>query len=387
MTTDRLQAVVIGAGWAGEGHTLALRYAGVDVHTICARNVDIVRAVADRLDVPNASIDWPSTLEETRPDIVAIATPASLRGEPIKIAAELGCHLYCDKPLDINAPKAKGLLDAVTQAGVKHAYAATGCYHPGVPWLAEQVAAGAVGTVRAVDVVSRFDLPQPATTPWSWMDSLAHGGGMLNNGFPHILAIVERILGRPVARVAGTASVGRTKARAIADIHDFRQIWGPQPSEEALVGCEWRACDADGQGAILAEVPPRGDGSPVVLTCVFSSTVVAAWPPAGFRIYGDAGTLAADGMMNPYNTRLWTDPQADPTHLETPQRLIGAVPPFEGDAGHFTQGKWAALACDFVADIEGKDHAPYLTFFDGWRYQVAIDAIRAGQGWQELPQR
>jgi len=136
MTKDHLQAVVIGAGWAGEGHTRALQYAGVDVHTICARQMDIVRNVADRLGVPHASVDWRRTLEETKPNIVAIATPASLRAEPIVMAADLGCHLFCDKPLDIDTPKAKVLLDAVESAGVKHACAATDCYHPGVAWLA-----------------------------------------------------------------------------------------------------------------------------------------------------------------------------------------------------------------------------------------------------------
>ncbi|RIK39349.1 MAG: hypothetical protein DCC57_20275 [Chloroflexi bacterium] len=38
-----------------------------------------------------------------------------------------------------------------------------------------------------------------------------------------------------------------------------------------------------------------------------------------------------------------------------------------------------------VADIRGEPHRPYLTFYDGWRYQEAIDAIRSGRGWYELP--
>jgi hypothetical protein len=53
--------------------------------------------------------------------------------------------------------------------------------------------------------------------------------------------------------------------------------------------------------------------------------------------------------------------------------------------GDDVQNKWAALARDFVADIRGEPHEPYLTFRDGWRYQEAIDAIRAGHGWHDLP--
>lgn len=38
------------------------------------------------------------------------------------------------------------------------------------------------------------------------------------------------------------------------------------------------------------------------------------------------------------------------------------------------------LVRDFVADICGEDHEPYLTFRDGWRYQVAVDTIRQAGG-------
>ena len=64
-------------------------------------------------------------------------------------------------------------------------------------------------------------------------------------------------------------------------------------------------------------------------------------------------------------------PQGMP--LPTPQRLLERLPQIGDDV----QNKWAALALDFVADIHGEPHEPYLTFHDGWRYQEAIDAIRA----------
>jgi len=382
---SNLSAIVIGAGWAGEGHTRALRYAGVDVHTICARNPEVTRAVADRLEIPNASTDWRATLEATRPDIVAIATPASLRTEPILLAAKLGCHVYCDKPLAVDAPTAKELLDAVQRAGVKTAYAATCGLHPGFAWLSEQIAAGAVGSVREVE--ANWRLPQPAAThkPWTWMDSLARGGGPLNNAIPHLFAIIEQMLGGQVTCVAGHCRPGRKRAPVLPDIHDQRQLFGPPPSEESLEDREWRRCDVEGSSSLLAEVAATDDRDPPArLVAVLSGDIVAAWPSPGFRVYGTAGTLAVDGYVNAQNIRLWTEPGTDPTPLPTPQRLIDAIPPFEGDGDHYVQGKWAALARDFVADIRGLDHDSYLTFADGYRYQVAIDAIRAGAGWTQL---
>jgi hypothetical protein len=53
--------------------------------------------------------------------------------------------------------------------------------------------------------------------------------------------------------------------------------------------------------------------------------------------------------------------------------------------GQGETNRWAALADDFVADVRGEPHRPYLTFRDGWRYQEVIDAIRSGRGWYTLP--
>lgn len=40
--TKPLRAIVVGAGSAGEGHTLALRQTGVEVVAICARQQAVV---------------------------------------------------------------------------------------------------------------------------------------------------------------------------------------------------------------------------------------------------------------------------------------------------------------------------------------------------------
>ena len=82
-----LRAVVVGAGFAGEGHTLALRYAGVDVVAVCSRTPAVVQDVAARLGVPEASTDWAETLQRVRPEIVAVATPGSLRTPLIEARA------------------------------------------------------------------------------------------------------------------------------------------------------------------------------------------------------------------------------------------------------------------------------------------------------------
>ena len=67
--------------------------------------------------------------------------------------------------------------------------------------------------------------------------------------------------------------------------------------------------------------------------------------------------------------------------LSVPEQFSDAIPCIGDDI----QNKWGALVQDFLADIQNHPHEPYLTFQDGWRYQVAIDAIRTSQGWTQLP--
>ena len=76
---SKLRAVVVGAGWAGELHTQALQYAGVKVVALCGREPQAVQKAALHLGVAVASTDSRDSLLNLKPDIVTIATPASLR--------------------------------------------------------------------------------------------------------------------------------------------------------------------------------------------------------------------------------------------------------------------------------------------------------------------
>ncbi len=370
--TRQLRAVVVGAGWAGEGHTRALQYAGVDVVAICARQKDVVRSVADRLGVEAASVDWRRTLENKEPDILALATPAVLRGSVVEAAADLGCHLFCDKPLATTAQEAGRLYRVVDEAGVKHAYAATWCYDPSVAWLAELIRDGSVGLLREIVVTLRMGFPQLA--PWSWFMSLAAGGGMLNQLLPHALGILETITGGKVVRAMGEARVLIDRAPVIPGIHDFRSWWSMMANQmrsEDLEGLEWRSCDADGAFSALLQF--KTTQTDVQVTVMMSIGQPVSSKANGMHLYGDAGTLIAEGVAT-FSVSRMRPGAADAEALAVPQRLWDELP----DVGDATQNKWCVLARDFVADIQGRGHRPYPTFADGWRYQQAIDAIRAG---------
>jgi predicted dehydrogenase len=373
-----LRAVVIGAGWAGEGHTKALRHCGVDVIAICARQADVTQAVADRLGVPIASTDWRRTLETEKPDIVTVATPASLRGEVVEKAVELGIHLLVDKPLAVNAQEAKRLFSLAERAGVKHAYAATHRYGPSTAWAAELLNSGIIGPVREIDFFGRLNTANPLA-PWGWYDQLASGGGILNNAMTHLLGMLERMIGGEVINVTGEAQVLRREAPVVPMLHDFRERRTKTPTAEEAANLEWRPCDVDGAFSAFLRFAAPKSGEQVRVCTILNFAAKVPAPTNGWYFYGTEGTMVGEGAFSFTLSQVGAD--GERKHLPIPQRLLDDLP----QVGDDYQNKWTALLRDFVADIRGEPHSPYLTFRDGWRYQEVIDAIRDGRGWFQVP--
>jgi predicted dehydrogenase len=385
-----LRAVVVGAGFAGEGHTRAFGQAGIDVVAICARDAAVVRDVARRLEVPEASTNWRETIERARPDIVCLATPAALRAEVVKLSAGLGCHIYCEKPLAVTADEAKRLVEIVEGAGVKHAFALTHAVHPTVSWVRDLVRAGAIGPVRSFDVAFHLGQLFPPLAPWTWVDSIALGGGVLNNFFSHTLSMLETMLDRPTTRVVGSAQGGRTRAPVVPGVHDFRTFAASAPTEAVAQSLEWRDCDADWSVSALAAVRgwwPAPDNSPegpeVIGHLTISTNFRLAWPPNGWRLHGENGVLLVDQPFAPIEVFRLRPGDSDREQMPIPPELLEAAP----NSGDHLVDMWTIIAQRFVADIRGEPHDPYPSFYDGLRVQAAIDAIRSGAGWATLPSR
>ena len=386
MKSGALKAIVIGAGWAGEGHTKALQHLGVEVTAICGRKAEVAQKVASQLGVSEASTDWRQTLLRTKPDIVSLATPAILRTEVVELAAELGCHLLCDKPLATTAEEAHHLYTIVQQAGIKHAYAATHVYGPAIAYINQILTSQAIGELMEIEVVySRWSTNRWTTKtvkPWAWVDSLSHGGGILNNGLTHLLSILERMTERKLIAAVGEARVERTKAPVSPTaIHDLRHWLNTEMTEEEAANLEWRDCDAESAFSALFRIghSPSETGIPVLMRPYPAMPIGV--PPNRWYICCEQAAIVGRGF-DTLSLSIAKNPESQPEPLPIPQELVDRLP----QVGDDLQNKWGALVRELVADIEGHPHEPYLTFHDGWRYQVAIDAIRRSDGWVQIPE-
>ena len=172
-----LRVVIIGAGSAGEEHTKALCYAGVEVVAICARQSAAVQQVADRLFLAQASTDWRQRLETACPDIVALATPAVLRSQVVEMAADLGCHLLVEKPLATTGQPSQSHLPVSASGRSSTRLGRHPLLQSGLCVTERINSAGNDWTVTRN--CGDHGHSTPAIMLWSWMSSLAAGGGPL----------------------------------------------------------------------------------------------------------------------------------------------------------------------------------------------------------------
>jgi predicted dehydrogenase len=374
-----LRAIVIGAGWAGEGHTIALRDAGVDVVAMCGRTPAPAHAMAGKLGIPNVRFDWRAALREFRPDIVAIATPAPPHAEMAIASAQSGCHVACDKPLAGNAADAKAMLEAVKQACVKHAYGATSRYGPSFIHARMLVTEGLIGELCEIEYLCLWP-PSPLLLPFSWIYQLSQGGGFLLNGLPHLLAQVRQLTGGDICCVAGEARKLFTRAPVGPPIHDYRDLFRLGIDRREAEKGEWREVDADFATTVMARFRLRGGG---LVSAVFQASARAVHPhPNYLGVHGTAGTLFLSGAVWAEERIQHYDLQrGEWEDIEVPQSVVAALPQVEDRV----QRDWNQFYREFVADVRGEGYLGYPTFRDGWVDAEVAEIVRSGRSWTRLP--
>lgn len=385
-----LTAMVLGAGSAGEGHTIALQQAGVEVTAIASRTEAVVRKVADGLGIRVASTDWRKTLAELKPDIVAVATPGDTHVEMVETALAQGCHILIDKPLAPTGADARRLAMATRRAGVKSAYAATSCYQPSALLARNLIRYGTIGTLYEAEFVSHYRWP--SRLPHGWPHQLKLGGGRLNNNFTHKLAIAESVCSGVSLSIAGETRNDLKRAPKVPMPHDFRDWHKSEVSPEAAEAAGWAEVDSDWSYTVLDRIGPSGSDPLKAVSVTFRHSCLRKGKHQDYvAFYGSGGTIHVDEAYCQGAVHLWRDGDAAFKEVPLTGEIESWLPPSQSRSNwpkgwDIVQRSWNALAREFVLDIEGKPHEPYLSIADGWRHQEVIDAVRGRAGWKDIPQ-
>ncbi|MGB1249530.1 MAG: Gfo/Idh/MocA family protein [Candidatus Promineifilaceae bacterium] len=369
----KLTALILGTGFAGQGHTKALRDVGVEVVGMVGRTPHVLEKVSAELDIPYHSTNWQQALTDLQPDIVSIGTPGGAHVAPILAALKHGCHVFCDKPMAATAADAKKLYEAAKAADVKTAFAASYRYMPHILHAKELVAQGVIGEPQEVECISHFNLNP--LIPFGWSHRLDAGGGRLNNNFTHKLSIVLHVLDGTVETISGSVRSDMDRAPVVAGVHNFKKRRDFAPKSADDPNLEWAASDAEWSYTVLAQIDaPQAVRQPV--SALFKhSGLQPRFNKDHIVFYGSDAAIYIEGHYGkgPLYLRIRNGAWQS---LPLPAHIADTQPRIADD----TQRNWTILAQKFVADIRGTDNTTYQTFHDGWVYQEMIEAVRTSNG-------
>ena len=371
-----MKVLILGTGFAGEGHTDAFRSAKADVVGIVGRTPDVVSQVAEQLGIAYHGIDWQAALEACQPDIVSIATPGGAHYEPIKQAIDFGCHIYCEKPMTASGETAVELYELARNKGVKTAYAASFRFTPGVLHAKRLVAEGAIGEPVEVECMSHFNLER--TIPFGWSHRKEDGGGRLNNNFTHTLSIVTSVIGDRILSIMGEVRDDLGKAPIVEGVHNFMKRRDFIPADLNDPALEWGESNVEWSYTVLARLASSFAKNPVSVLFKHGG-LVPRFHEDHIIFYGTEGAIYLKGHYGSDSLYLWGRDKTW-TEVPLPQDIMTAVPDVEGE----TEQCWHYLAREFVKDIRGEDVEPYPTFKEGCQYQQIIDLIRRNGNWTDV---
>jgi predicted dehydrogenase len=217
MSERRVRVAVIGAGrFAEQAHIPGLQtHPRAEVVALCARNRERTEAMARRFGVPDVHTDYQEVLARDDVEAVTVATPDALH-LPVALAAlQAGKHVFCDKPLAMNAGEAQRMVEAAKQAGLVNMVAFTFRYMRALPELRRLLREGAIGTpFQATLQVYWGGIISPGAT-LTWRDQAEHsaagmwgdGGSHLFDALAYALAPAEEVCAQMmiVPREEGTA--------------------------------------------------------------------------------------------------------------------------------------------------------------------------------------
>jgi predicted dehydrogenase len=191
---------LIGYGFMGRAHSNAyrrvnnffdLQYQPV-LKAVCGRSGEKARAFADRWGYEGVETDWKRLIERRDIDLIDICSPNNTHAEIALAAARAGKWILCEKPLAMNGPEAKEMVDAVERAGVPNMVWYNYRRVPAVMLAKQLIDEGRLGKIfhyRAKflqDWTINPELPQGGTALWR-LDVAAAGSGVSGDLLAHCI--------------------------------------------------------------------------------------------------------------------------------------------------------------------------------------------------------
>lgn len=242
----RVRIGLIGAsGWMGKTH--ALMYGSESIvfgrapacpalEMVADVSEDLARRTADDYGAARWTTDWRKLVRDPDIDLVDIVTPNSLHREMALAAIGAGKHVYCEKPLAMNAQETKEMADAARSAGVI-TYVGFNYPHNPIHAVAREIInAGEIGELRNIRISKNGDSMARPDAPFTWRcDRSIAGTGTIGDTCSHVFSFID-YFGFAISEVCGTLRTVISERPVAASATDRRAV---ETDDEALFLCRF----------------------------------------------------------------------------------------------------------------------------------------------------
>lgn len=350
MTTmpDRLNIGLVGTSGYVEFVYLPVLTAheNASIVAICGRNRTRAEEVAAKYGIPHVFTDYAEMFALPGLDAAVIAAPDDLHYPMTMAALRAGLHVLGEKPMALNAQQAKEMLDAATEAGVKHMIMFSWRFFPHYRYLRQLIAEGYLGRVYHCHI--RFLANSGRKNAYKWEFDPQRALGALGAVGSHMIHLAHFLQG-DIRRVS--AHLGSLVAR-----HGVDGQPAPSANDTALLMVEY----ANGsQGMIhVSMIAHTADRARELYVSLHgeAGTLELDW-----KVFGSEALVTLRGARSDENQF-----QIIPIPEEYLQGVAsGAIfPVFE------KQLVGPRLFVDAILN----DYLPSPNFYDGFKVQQVMDA-------------
>ena len=177
--TQSLGFGIIGAGRIGKLHAqnIAGSIEGAHVAVVMDAFAEAADALAKKYNAVTTQ-DVQELIHHPEVDAVVIGSPTSLHAEQIKLAAQAGKAIFCEKPIALDLHTTQDAMQVVQDAGVPFQIGFNRRFDPAIASLARTIHSGELGKVEMFRSQSSDPSPPPlgyvATSGGIFLDSAVH---------------------------------------------------------------------------------------------------------------------------------------------------------------------------------------------------------------------
>jgi myo-inositol 2-dehydrogenase/D-chiro-inositol 1-dehydrogenase len=192
---------VIGAGRIGRIHARNLKFQIPGARLLAVADVveESARTLADELEIPVCERDYHRVLANSDIQAVVICSSTDTHARIIVEAAEVGKHIFCEKPIALEMEKIDQALAAVEKANVKLQVGFNRRFDPSFRRAKELVESGKIGVPQLLRISSRDPQPPP-------LDYIKVSGGLFLDMMIHDFDMARYLLAEEVTELMATGT-------------------------------------------------------------------------------------------------------------------------------------------------------------------------------------